>query len=65
MKTYANNPAVKFEDLTEDQRLKCFYKMAKLLQCNVLYFVSWSCSDVNKLFEFQPTSPTSVAVSKK
>lgn len=67
MKTYANNPPVKYSELNGDQKDKALNKIMKIE--GLLLTDLWHLSRVNPKFtdsfEFFITSPTSVAVKKK
>ncbi len=57
MKTYANNPAVKYSDLNLDQQNDARRKVFSMHK-SIPY-------PIDNSFEFFITSPTSVAVRKK
>ncbi len=65
MKTFANNPAVKFSELNEDQRLYAAHKLIyeeDILPSEFLRIINGH--QTNKV-QFFITSPTSVGVRKK
>lgn len=65
MKTYANNPPVKYSELNEDQKNSACDKMADDESIEVEVFNAIVDGFENESIEFFITSPTSVAVRKK
>jgi len=66
MKTYANNPPVKYSQLNKDQRANAFEKLGKdkSISDSFLIRITSGCFVADKIV-FHITSPTSVAVKKK